>query len=513
VKSILLVIKENRYSFSPIITISDFYSFNIEIIELKEGNSNINYSDNDLLLYNFIEKQLEKYKNIFDDKKELNVLFFSVHSWYRKFFLLVFSILKKNYPNCLFIAGGPDVIAKPYLYADYFDLVCRSEGEPFLIDFFDSITNNKKLSNIEIYPENISNCVSIYSSLRISIINDEFYLQRGNKDKLNFNKLNLANSSVSINRLNLYKDFLIEFYHKFSSKLELTETTLNDLSIKIDRIKSNNYIFSYFPSFPLITSFFHPIEVIRGCPQGCKYCQVSNIFGKKYRKKNIEIVKIFLKYQLNNKKNHIRFISPDFALFFMNNEKDDSNLSIIELIDYIKIEAHKNSIEPFIYLGSFPSELSLRFLKPEFLNLISKFSVTKKITIGIQTASLRLQKIIGRNDPLDKLDEILDYCLRINLNPIIDIIFGLPFENEDDRDCTFEFLERRCSSKITANLHYFLPLPGSEFENETPAKLNKNEILRIQKIMGRGFVAGNLFRQMNEYFKRIEIPIQYLQNL
>lgn len=500
-QSYLLVLKENRYSFSPIISIVDFYSSNIEIIYLKDFSLKENqyYSENILIPY--IENQLKDLK-VSDD---INFFFFSIHSWYRKFFLIVLNILRKRYPDSIYIAGGPDVIAQPFLYADFFDLICKGEGESFLIDFFNQINLNKNKVKIEIYPENISNCISKNNIIYISRENNKIKILRKKTVECIYGKAN---------EIKIYKDFLVKFYSRFSSTL-FTENPMEFQLVinKIDSITKLDEIFNYFPSFPMISSFFHPIEIVRGCPQGCKYCQVSNIFGRKPRKKSIEIVKTFLKYQLKYKKNHIRFISPDFALYFNDNETSDFIHNWESLIDFIKDEGKKLNLETFIYLGSFPSELSLRFLKLEYLNLINKFSATKKITIGIQTYSQKLQKIIGRNDPLENLEETLSICSDMNIEPIIDIILGLPYEDEEDRDITLSFLEKNCKDKISANLHFFLPIPGTAFENNLPEKLSLKEISRINKLISRANVSGNFFKQMNEFNSRLEIPTHYLQNL
>jgi radical SAM superfamily enzyme YgiQ (UPF0313 family) len=504
----LLVLKENRYSFSPIINIADFFSSKIEIIYLKDLllKENQRYEEN--LIFSSFENQLKN----FQISNDLNLFFFSVHSLYRKFFLILLKYLKEKFSDSLFIAGGPDVIAEPKLYANYFDFVCNSEGESFLIDLFSSLSifdspieKEKENIKVEILPDKISNCISRFSSIQIIKNSSKIKILRGPSSSL------IVCEKSDINDK---KRFLKNYYIKYSDKLFLDfKNEADSIISKIDKIENRDNIFNFFPSFPLVSSFFHPIEIIRGCPQACKYCQTSHIFGRKPRKKDLDIVKLFLRYQIKNKKNHIRFISPDFALYFGNNENLDFIKQWENLINFIKDEGEKNNLQTFIYLGSFPSELSLRYIKYEYLDLISKYSATKKITIGIQTASKRLQKIIGRNDPLDSIEDILKYCQKIGLEPIIDIIFGLPYETYEDRDITFSFLEKNCSKQITANLHYFLPIAGTDFAEKLPTKLSLKEIIRAKKLISKGVALGNFFKQMNEFQQRIEVPTQYLQNL
>ncbi|MEJ5273373.1 MAG: radical SAM protein [Spirochaetota bacterium] len=499
----LFVLKENRYSYSPIISIADFFSSKIEIVYLKDFplKEDQKYEEKEIL--SFIENQLKDFKI----SEELNLFLFSIHSWYRKFFLILLKYLKDKFTDSLFVAGGPDVIANPVLYANYFDLVCKSEGESFLIDFYYLISNfdDSYEKGYELSPINISNCISKFSSIKIVKKFLKIFVERKLSENIVESKIDNTRNA---------RNFLKNYYIKYSNNLLILKNEeLDNLIDKIENIKTQNDIFSFFPSFPLISSFFHPIEITRGCPQGCKYCQTSNIFGRKTRKKDLEVLKLFLRYQIVNKKNHIRFISPDFALYFGKDEKTNFVGQWEDLIDFIKKEGLNNDLDTFVYLGSFPSELSLKYLDYEYLNLISKYSATRKITIGIQTASKRLQNIIGRNDPLDILDDILKYSLNKGLEPIIDIIFGLPFEDEEDRDITINFLEKNCNKIISANIHYFLPIPGTEFANCEPTKLSNSQILRIKKLMSKGVVSGNFFRQMNEFKQRIEIPLQYLQNL
>lgn len=511
----LLVLKENRYSFSPIISIADYFSFKLKIIYLKDfiPSKNENYSDE--IVYKYIENQFIGIKITND----FNIFFFSLHSWYRKFFMLVLKLLKENFPESLFVSGGPDVIANPYLYVNYFDLICNSEGEGFLIDFFNIINQLKEKNEIDINPQEIHNCISSKYNIRISKRNTGYEIKK-------YHSTSFVVSNK--NDINVFKNFLQKFYIKFSEKLFPSEKSklfgyntenndlnqiLNKILIKINQISNYKELFKFFPSFPVISSFYHPVEIVRGCPQGCHYCQVSNIFGKNFRKKDIDIVKVFLSYQIRNGKNHIRFISPDFTLFFHGKKIEDDIQNWESLISFIKYESEKINSPFYIYLGSFPSELSLRSLKTNYLELISKYSSTKKITIGIQTASKRLQKIINRSDPLDNIEGILKDCIKYNLEPIIDIIFGLPYENINDRDITLSFLEKNLNNKISANIHYFLPIPGTNFQNEVPVKLANEEIKRINRLMSKGLVSGNFFRQMAEFENRLQMPITYLQNL
>jgi radical SAM superfamily enzyme YgiQ (UPF0313 family) len=117
-----------------------------------------------------------------------------------------------------------------------------------------------------------------------------------------------------------------------------------------------------------------------------------------------------------------------------------------------------------------------------------------------------LQNLIGRYDPLEILDEAIDFSVKKSLIPIIDIIFGLPYETDVHRDITLSFLEKKLNDKVTANIHYFLPIAGTPFEDFEPSPIGKNDLKRILNLQAKGFASGNFLKQMSDYRTRLKIP-------
>jgi len=491
-KSIIVTIQENRYSFSPLITISEFFNVDVDILFLKDISQNL---DDSQYLENIKQQILKSRLKV--DNEELNIFFFSIHGWFRRFFLSTVYILKKYFPDSLFIAGGPDVVGAPDLYFKYFDILSIQEGELFLIDLFELLQIIEKRMIDDLIISDIAFSYSQFSRINFKTINspDKFFSEKQTK--------NLYVIPASLLRS---KKFLIDYYIKNSEELSLTKSLLEIINCKINQIDDYKDIFKFFPLFPIRNNFYHPLEIVRGCPQACKYCQVGYFFGKIPRCKDLDILKIFIFYQLKNNKKHIRFISPNLALYFEKSSISEKIDQWIQLIEDVQAYSYRFQIKPEIYLGSFPSELSLSYLNSEFLDFIAKYSASKILTIGVQTVSKELQNFIGRYDPLGILDEAIDFSVKKSLIPIIDIIFGLPYETDSHRDITLSFLEKKLNDNVTANIHYFLPIAGTPFEDFEPSPIGKNDLKRILNLQAKGFARGNFLKQMSDYRTRLKIP-------
>ncbi len=74
------------------------------------------------------------------------------------------------------------------------------------------------------------------------------------------------------------------------------------------------------------------------------------------------------------------------------------------------------------------------------------------------------------------------------LTPVVDFIFGMPGEREEDQqltvDCIYAII--REGGKVRA--HYFMPLPGTELAGTTPEKISP----AIDKLLGKLALGGRL---------------------
>jgi len=63
-------------------------------------------------------------------------------------------------------------------------------------------------------------------------------------------------------------------------------------------------------------------------------------------------------------------------------------------------------------------------------------------------------------------------CIDHGFTPVVDFIFGLPDETEEDQLDTLNLIKWLTGKGGKVHSHYFMPLPGTPFENSKPAPLS-----------------------------------------
>lgn len=171
-----------------------------------------------------------------------------------------------------------------------------------------------------------------------------------------------------------------------------------------------------------------PLVTSRGCPYNCYYCH--EVFGKKYRlrsAKNVleEIDVLVKKYGVKE----IEIIDDIFNLNYKRAER---------ILDGIINENYDIKI-------SFPNGLRSDLLD---YNIISKLKKAGTIVISfaIETASLRMQKIIGKNLDLEKAKKAIDIAVSFNMITFGFFMMGFPEETEEEMLETKKFA-------LESNLH------------------------------------------------------------
>ena len=75
--------------------------------------------------------------------------------------------------------------------------------------------------------------------------------------------------------------------------------------------------FDEYPPFSVKRKFFGPIELRRGCTNSCVFCQTPGLF-KKVRERSINLVKKYVQYMKEHKRQRIIFTIPDVLSYGLN---------------------------------------------------------------------------------------------------------------------------------------------------------------------------------------------------
>ena len=259
-----------------------------------------------------------------------------------------------------------------------------------------------------------------------------------------------------------------------------------------------------YPPFPLKHSKFGALEITRGCPYVCYFCQTPHILGITPRHRAIEIICKYIKIMKERNLTNIRFITPNAFSYGSLDGKSPNIAKLRELLKRIK-----EIISPTgrIYLGSFPSEVRPEHVNKDTLNLIKEYCANDNIIIGAQSGSQKILDLCHRGHSLEDILNAVKITVEYGLTPNVDFIFGLPHEDKEDIKLTIDLMERLVELGARIHTHSFVPLPQTPFAQEHARKIDKTIRAYIHEMNVRGFAYGDWKKQ-----ERLALKISnYLQ--
>jgi B12-binding domain/radical SAM domain protein len=229
-------------------------------------------------------------------------------------------------------------------------------------------------------------------------------------------------------------------------------------------------------SYPPFSKILAPLEISRGCPWGCTYCQTPRLFGTCMRHRSIPIIA-----QYARRHKDIRFTSPNSLAY-----GSDGRAPRLEKVQaLLKVLAEQK--KP-IYFGTFPSEVRPEFVSAAALELIVKYCANKSLSLGGQSGSPAVLRSIGRGHGRSEILEACELALDYGLVPQVDLIFGLPMELEEDQRLSLELVRWIAAKGGKVRAHRFTPLPGTPLAAARPALLAPD----VEACLGKMALEGRL---------------------
>lgn len=247
-----------------------------------------------------------------------------------------------------------------------------------------------------------------------------------------------------------------------------------------------------FSPFSLKFKRFGPIEISRGCPYGCYFCQTPRIFGGVMRHRSVEKILDLIKVMNNLNLKDIRFVTPNAFAYGSNTGKDVNLVKIEELLSGIRKVIGKKGR---IFFGSFPSEVRPEHVKEETLELVKTYANNDNLVIGAQSGSQRILDLSHRAHTVEDVYKAVELTLKYNLKANVDFIFGLPYEEEKDIEETVRFIEELVKMGAKVHAHTFMPLPGTPFAKFPPGKIEGLYKKVINRLLPKGVIFGNFREQ------------------
>jgi len=173
-----------------------------------------------------------------------------------------------------------------------------------------------------------------------------------------------------------------------------------------------------------------PLATSRGCPFGCRFCSVIQMFGRKYRFKSVDRIIKEIKAVASGKVNHIFFIDDNFAA----NKKQTKVLLKRMLAEGIRIEwsaqvrteiaRDKELIDLMTQTGCFGVFVGFESINPRTLSLYNKKQGVNDIVNCIETfkkASINIHGMFvlgGDTDDIDTIRSTKKFAKRLGIHSV-----------------------------------------------------------------------------------------------
>ncbi len=261
-----------------------------------------------------------------------------------------------------------------------------------------------------------------------------------------------------------------------------------------------------FKPFSQVFRRFGPIEITRGCPFGCYYCQTPRIFKGPVRHRSIDAILGSVKNMCSNNLRDIRFITPN-ALSYGSEDGVNINLEAVEtLLKEIRQQLGSNGR---IFFGSFPSEVRPEHVTGDALELLKRYVDNKNLVIGAQSGSQKILDLCRRGHTVEDIYRAVSLSTKAGFLANVDFIFGLPGETDDDILETERVIVDLVRMGARIHAHTFVPLPQTPFSKAPPGRVSPKLKEVINRLLPKGVIFGDwqkqevLAKRVSEYLRTV----------
>jgi len=186
-----------------------------------------------------------------------------------------------------------------------------------------------------------------------------------------------------------------------------------------------------------------PVQVTRGCPHGCEFCVVTDIHGKKSRKKTIDQVRAEILSIKRNLPNHIVGFADDNLFLDRQFAKE-----LLQEVDRLRIRWVAQSD---ISIGAQDWLLELMYKSGCLFVLVGFESLDPKNLAGMNPNDWKLRQ-------LEKYEKYVQNIQEHGIVVLGSFITGLDNDDKGVYGRIVDFMNR---NKIAGDLTFATPLPGS----------------------------------------------------
>ncbi len=241
------------------------------------------------------------------------------------------------------------------------------------------------------------------------------------------------------------------------------------------------------PALPLARGKYGPIEITRGCPYRCRYCQTPRLKGRTVRHRSLEAIFRAVEAMIKADRRDIRFISPN-AFAYGSPDGLQPNLSALQAL--LSGLRERLSSAGRVFFGTFPSEVRPEWVRPDTLALLVRYADNRQLVMGAQSGDPEMLRRMERGHTTDDVRRACALMKTFGIRPIIDFILGLPGESREQMARSMDFMEELAEEGARIHAHAFIPLPGSPWAVRKPEPIPDDIRSRLERLISRGKLFG-----------------------
>lgn len=244
---------------------------------------------------------------------------------------------------------------------------------------------------------------------------------------------------------------------------------------------------------------FAPVEITRGCPCACTFCQTPFLFGGRMRHRSVDCVVAWVRRAMEAGYSYVRFVTPNALAYQSCDNGRTANLGAIE---HLLEETGRLVGKDQVYFGTFPSEVGPELVTPEAVDVIRRRSANDNVILGAQTGSERLLKTLRRRHTVADVYSAVEALASGGLKPVVDIILGLPGEEPDDLAATVRLVGDVVAMGAVIHTHTFMPLPGTPLADAPAGRVDPALHPLLDRLASEGKQIGQWRRQEKQGRRR-----------
>lgn len=267
-----------------------------------------------------------------------------------------------------------------------------------------------------------------------------------------------------------------------------------------------------YPPLGIAHRRFGPIELTRGCPCACAFCQTSFLFGGRMRHRSVDSIVYWVRRAMETGYDYLRFVTPNAFAYAQaspsgGQSPDNGRTVNLDAIEHLLREMAALVGKERVYFGTFPSEVGPETVTAEAVALVRRYCGNNNLIFGAQTGSDRLLRVLRRNHTVADVTRAAEVIVGGGLTPVVDLIFGLPGEVEEDVAATLRLMEDLAAMGAVLHTHTFMPLPGTPLADAPPGRVDPALHPLLDRLASQGRQIGQWRRQEEIAQRQVAGPV------